>query len=203
MAGSTTYTLRETAFVFGDKLRNIVRTIEEHPELAIKEARGNRSLRVLGMQDLIYLEALNGVGELLTPKGRFQLHEALLKGAAQQEVVVGKFSLAVDDLLSSVEKRLNALATLRGGVEGNPDDPLIKGTRVEVYRIAALLGGGATPQMVLGDYPSLTQAQVELAGAYAEAIPKKGRPYPKISFKRALDALDLSALDEVLDDGSK
>jgi hypothetical protein len=202
MSGTIALTLRETAFVFGEKLKNIIRTIDEHAELGLKQTRGNRNLRVLGMPDLIYLQALNEMGELLSPKGRLELHEALLKGRAREEVRVGNFMLVIDQLQSKVERRLDALATLKGEVEGDPDDPVIKGTRVEVYRVSALVEGGASVETVLQDYPSLTAAQVELARVYAEAIPKKGRPYPRISFKRALHALDLSALDEVREDES-
>lgn len=198
MSDSTTLTLRETAYVFGDKLKNIVRVMDEHSSLGLPEPRGRRSLRVLRMPDLIYLEALNDMGELLSPKGRFQLHEALIKGWPNHEVLVGNFSLPIDHLQSSVEKRIEALRKLKDGVEGDPDDPLIKGTRVELYRVSALLDGGACVDAVLEDYPSLAAEQIELARAYAEAIPKKGRPYPKISFQRALHSVDLSALDEVL-----
>lgn len=66
-----TLTLRETAYVFGDKVKNIVPTNEEHASLGFTERRGGRTLRVLGMPDLIYIQALNEMGELLSPKGRF------------------------------------------------------------------------------------------------------------------------------------
>lgn len=198
MAETMTLTLRETAFVFGDKLKNIVRLIDEHAELGVKVAHGNRNLRVLGMPDLIYLQALNEVGDLLTPRGRFELHKALLHGRAKHQISVGKFSLPIDQLQNDVEKRLGALKRLKDTVEGNPEDPVIKGTRIEVYRISALMDGGVTHQAVLEDYPSLTQEQIELACAYAEAIPKKGRPYPKVSFKRVIGALGLDALDDAL-----
>lgn len=203
MAETMTFTLRETAFVFGDKLKNIVRLIDEHAELGVKVTHGNRSLRVLGMPDLIYLQALNEVGDLLTPRGRLELHKALLHGRAKREIFVGKFSLPIDQLQNDVEKRLDALKRLKDTVEGNPEDPFIKGTRIEVYRISALVDGGATCETVLTDYPSLTDEQIELACAYAAAIPKKGRPYPKISFKRAIGALGLDALDDAPADGAR
>src|SRR5450830_1546513 len=198
MEETMTFTLREAAFVFGDKLKDIVRTIEEHSELTAKARYGGRSLRVLGMQDLIYLQALGEVGELLTPKGRLELHLALLNWPAQHEVAVGEFLLPLDRLQKHVEKRLIALTTLKDSVDGSTDDPLIKGTEVEVYRISALLDGGATADEVARDYPSLTPEQIGLAHAYAAAIPKKGRPYPKKSFKTAIRRLNLDALDEAI-----
>lgn len=196
MKKALTITLREAAFVFGDKLKEVVRTVEEHSELATKLAVGSRRLRVLGMPDLMYLQALGEAREMLTPLGRRQLHEALLNAKAKSEVLVGSFLLPLDRLRSSVEKRLEALSALKNGVDGSPQDPFIKGTRIEVYRVSALLGGGATPESVAMDYPSLKLEQIELARAYAEAIPKKGRPYPKTSFKSGLRRLNLDALDE-------
>lgn len=198
MEKTLTITLREAAFVFGDKLKDVVRTVEEHAELATKLAVGSRTLRVLGMPDLIYLQALGEVGEMLTPIGRRQLHEALLNGKAKNEVSVGSFLLPLDRLQSNVEKRLEALDALKDGVDGSPEDPFIKGTKIEVYRVSALLDGGATPEGVARDYPTLSREQIELARAYAEAIPKKGRPYPKTSFKSAVRRLNLDALDDVL-----
>lgn len=198
MEKTMTLTLREAAFVFGGKLKEIVRIVEEHAALTTTVARGGRNLRVLGMPDLIYLQALGEVGEMLSPLGRFQLHEALLDGLAKHEVAVGTFLLPLDPLKINVEKRLEALEKLKDGVDGNPDDPFIKGTEIEVYRISALLDGGATPEDVVRDYPSLVPEQIEVARAYAEAIPKKGRPYPKTSFKSAVRRLNLDALEEAL-----
>ena len=85
-------------------------------------------------------------------------------------------------------------------VDGDAGDPLIKGTEIEVYRIAALLDGGVAPEDVLADYPSLTRDQVEFARAYAQANPNSGRSYPKQTFKAAIKALNLDALDDVSDD---
>jgi uncharacterized protein (DUF433 family) len=104
---------------------------------------------------------------------------------------------------ADVHRRLGELNRLKAGIEGNPDDPLIKGTGVEVYRVAALLEGGSSPDQVRADYPSLTPDQIGFAGMYSQAIPKKGRPYPRKSFRKSLEGLDLDALglgDEATDE---
>lgn len=191
-------TLREAAFVFGETFKDIARVIDEHPELTPKVAYGKRALRVLGKADLMYLQALREVGELLTPIGRRVLHEALINSHSAQEITVGEFVLHLDQLQCKVERRLQALNRLKDGVEGHPENPYIKGTDVEVYRISALLDGGATVEQVAEDYPLLTREQIKAAHEYAAAIPKKGRPYPKKSFKRATRTLNLDVLDELL-----
>lgn len=199
MAQSMALTLREAAFVFGSKLKDVVRAIEEHAVLMSSSAIGaGRKLRVLGMPELLYLQALGEMGELLTPKGRFELHEALLAEPSKGDVTVGAFFLPLDRLQRDVEARVKALNTLKDGVEGDQDDPCIKGTNVEVYRISALLDGGSSVEEVAIDYPLLTLEQIERARDYASAIPKLGRPYTRRSFKRAAAAIDFDALDEAL-----
>jgi uncharacterized protein (DUF433 family) len=198
MSDTITLTLRETAFVFGDKFKNIIRIVDEHASSGLAEPKGFGKLRMLGMPDLIYIQALNEMGELLSPKGRLQLHEALIKARTHHEVLIGSLLLPIKQLQAKVEKRIEALGELKDRVEGDPDDPFIKGTRVQLYRVSALLDGGASVEEVLEDYPSLETGHVELARVYAEAIPKRGSPYPKTSFKRALGSMDIGALDEVL-----
>jgi len=48
------------------------------------------------------------------------------------------------------------------------------------------MDGGMTVEMILADYPSLTERQVLAAKAFADAHPKPGRPYPKRTAKAAL-----------------
>jgi uncharacterized protein (DUF433 family) len=54
--------------------------------------------------------------------------------------------------------------------------PVIRGTRVPVYHIAALVDSGTSVAQILKSYPSLKGWQVELASAYAKAVPPSGRP---------------------------
>lgn len=42
---------------------------------------------------------------------------------------------------------------------------------------------------------SLSRENVETAKAYADAYPKAGRPYPRISVKRVFQGAGLEALD--------
>lgn len=198
MSKATAITLREAAFVFGADVKEIARTVDEHAALSVAVAlSGKRRVRMLGMPDLMYFQALIELGELLTPKGRLELHEALLSAPTVPLVSISKFQLPIKDIQASVEKRLEALRRIRDQVEGNPDDPLIRGTSVEVYRVAALFEGGASIDEIQKDYPGLSEAQIRKASEYAKVIPKKGRPYPKKSFKRALEEMNFDALDEL------
>ena len=77
--------------------------------------------------------------------------------------------------------------------------PVLSGTQIETHRLAALLDGGATIEMVLEDYPSLKRAQVEAARDWAAAHPRPGRKFPSVSINRAFDNAGLDDLADILD----
>jgi uncharacterized protein (DUF433 family) len=54
--------------------------------------------------------------------------------------------------------------------------PVIKGTRVPVYDIAASAEAGLTTEQIKDAYPSLDKNLIELAVLYAKATPARGRP---------------------------
>jgi uncharacterized protein (DUF433 family) len=54
--------------------------------------------------------------------------------------------------------------------------PVIKGTRVPVYDVAASVAAGIPVERILSSYPSLNREQVELAALYTEACPPPEAP---------------------------
>ena len=54
--------------------------------------------------------------------------------------------------------------------------PMIAGTRVPVYDVAASVEKGISIDEILDAYPSISREQVELAAFYAKAVPPRGRP---------------------------
>jgi Protein of unknown function (DUF433) len=106
----------------------------------------------------------------------------------------------VADLIEA-EIRTRMLEELAEKVEFATMAALIKGTDIEVHRIAALLEGGVAVDDILADYPSLTRDAIDTAKLYADAHPKPRRPYPRNTTKRALRGAGLEALDEVSGDG--
>ena len=76
--------------------------------------------------------------------------------------------------------RLGRLEAARKMVTTSPDvlggTPVIRGTRVPVYDVAASTAAGIPIDRILAAYPSLDADKVELAGLYAEANPPRGRP---------------------------
>lgn len=78
------------------------------------------------------------------------------------------------------ERNFRRLAAAREMVENDPHvlggTPVLKGTRVPVYDVAASVEAGIDEDRILEAYPSLTTEMLDLAALYARANPMRGRP---------------------------
>lgn len=77
-------------------------------------------------------------------------------------------------------ERLGRLISARNLVESSSEilggTPVIRGTRVPVYDVAASVSAGIPIDSILSDYSTLDREKVELAAIFAEANPPRGRP---------------------------
>lgn len=200
MAHTAQFTAAEAAFVLREPVRAVKKALDAGPVRPLLLRAVGSSVRAIGWSDLFYLYAVRALREELTPKARTEFYEALQRTPVERgdEVQFGRFRVSVTDLIDEVEQRTESLAGLADQVEfRTAGEPLLKGTAVEVYRVAALLDGGLTIEDVLHDYPSLSRKHIETVRAYAAAYPKTGRPYPRTSVKRALQRGGLEALGDV------
>ncbi|MBZ9849669.1 DUF433 domain-containing protein [Mesorhizobium sp. CA14] len=198
MAQISQFTAAEAAFILREPVRSIKKSLDVGPVRPILVPGASGSVRTIEWRDLFYLYAVRALRDELTPKARGEFYEALQQTPFElrDEVRFGRFRVSVRDLVREVKQRTSDLAALAGAVDFRADgEPLLKGKQVEVYRISALLDGGASVEQVLEEYPSLAREDVETAKAYAEAYPKVGRPFPRTSVKRALRGAGLEALD--------
>jgi uncharacterized protein (DUF433 family) len=82
--------------------------------------------------------------------------------------------------LRKTQDRLARLEEARAMVSTSSDilsgTPVVKGTRVPVYVVAASVAAGVPMDRILAGYPSISANQVELAAIYCEANPPRGRP---------------------------
>ena len=129
------------------------------------------AVRSVEWPDLIYLYAIRGgLQDELTPKARNQFYDALKSVSVEKtsEVHFGLLRVFIGDVKAEVWKRAQELTKLAEKVEFRSDgEAVLKGTDVEVHRIAALLSGGMTATEICEDYPSLTAETVATAKAYA------------------------------------
>lgn len=202
MAEALAYTAAEAAFVLREPVKTIRKALDEGPVEAKLVRKAGSSVRAVEWIDLLYLFAIRNLRDELTPKARNEFYHALKHSRRSDvsEVRFGRLSVALDEFKVEMEQRARDLSALGEKVEfGKDGEALLRGTTIEAHRIAALLGGGMTPEEIRSDYPGLTLEQIETARAYAEAYPKSGRPYPAKTVKKALRAGGLEGLDEVLD----
>jgi uncharacterized protein (DUF433 family) len=77
-------------------------------------------------------------------------------------------------------ERLDRLEEARRMVVASPKvlggTPVIGGTRIPVYDVAASVAAGIPAGRILAAYPSLDADKIELAAIYAQANPPRGRP---------------------------
>lgn len=82
-------------------------------------------------------------------------------------------------VMRGASERLD-LAAAREIVTASPDvlggTPVIRGTRVPVYDVAASVAADYSVERILEAWPSLDAEKIRLASIYAEANPLRGRP---------------------------
>jgi uncharacterized protein (DUF433 family) len=194
------WTTAQAAYILGEDPSAFTKTVDKSPVTPTHVQRGKAKVRYFLLPDLVYLHARPEL-TAFTPKTRAEIYD-VLKGSDMSKLrgnTPELRGLNVRNHLASVRRRLKDLEHLEGKIDTSQTPPVIRGTTIEAYRIAALLDGGMPVAEVLEDYPSLTKEQVLAAKAYAEATPKLGRPYPRRTAKAAMRSVDLSLLDAYMD----
>jgi len=192
------YPLSKAAFVLREPVEDVRRTVERRQIQSHLVICGGRKVRAVDHKTLVFLSWANEHHADLKPALYKKFYESLRRHKGlPTEISSGTFQASLVEAVREVQARLETLHELEKQVERNAaGEPVLKGTEVEVHRIAALRAGGMTSAEVRKDYPSLTPDQIDFASAYAAANPKPGRPYPKLTAKEALRRADFSALED-------
>jgi len=92
----------------------------------------------------------------------------------------GFLTVSLWDFATSAEHRHAKLAEARRMVVEDSEildgTPVIRGTRIPVYDVAASVAAGLPRERIRSAYPRLDDHKIELATIYAEATPPRGRP---------------------------
>lgn len=105
-----------------------------------------------------------------------------LAALAEEDWTVRDEFLTIDlaPFVRRTRERMERLAAARDMVVTDPEilggTPVIRGTRIPVYDVAASVAAGIPPERILAAYPSLDAERIALAALYAEANPPRGRP---------------------------
>jgi uncharacterized protein (DUF433 family) len=187
MSADVSLTLNEASYVVGRSTKNINRAVDKSVIRTQAQRSGKGWLRKVGWPELRFLAITGEVEGGLTPAARRKLYAAVRRlppEAHRLELGVMEFRLLEID--RRLVERLRRLDEVKVAMDESQDgNPVIRGTNVSVYVIAALARGQSMKE-VIEDYPELTPAQVHAAVEYAQVYPKPGRPLPTRSFKRML-----------------
>lgn len=198
MSAAEALTLTEAGYVLNRSTSALNKAVDTGVIRARQRRVGSTVQRLLGPAEMRFLLVADRLEKDLTPTGRRRLYEAIRQlSMDSHRVTLGELVLDLGKVDADLKGRLRRLEQLRGWVKlDETGDPRIKGTTIPVHMVAALARAQSVAEIV-ADFPSLTPAQVEGAIEYAKAYPKRGRPYPARSLKRALAELaDLGAFDE-------
>jgi uncharacterized protein (DUF433 family) len=173
----------EAAVISGVSLRDVHRVIDEH--ILPDSFYGPMQPRSFKRQACVFISFYFQAANRLTAEERQRTialaSQPSFDWKATKNLVRDEF-LTIDfaPFRQAVDERLARLHAARNMVTSDPDilrgTPVILGTRVPVYDVAASVAAGLSRDEILEGYPSLKRDQVELAALYAEANPQRGRP---------------------------
>lgn len=178
-----TLTPTEAAVVSGVSVRDVHRVIDEHIlPASFYDTRESRSFK---SHACVFIAFYFGAADRLTSEERqrtITLADRYSSDSKFPMMIVQDEFLTIDlaPFWKGVDERLLRLNSARAQV--SVDDqvlsgtPVIKGTRVPVYDVAASVAASIPMEKILSSYPSLNREQVELAALFAEANPQRGRP---------------------------
>lgn len=174
----------EAAVVAGVSVRDVHRMIDEHilPE-ALYTATQVRSFKSEACAFIsFYFRAANR----LTAEERQRTITRASESTPESQIIQDEFlTIDLTPFHKEVKERLGRLHAAQDIVVMDPEilsgTPVICGTRVPVYDVAASVAAGIPVERILSSYPSLKRKQIELASLYVEANPQRGRPRQKSS----------------------
>jgi uncharacterized protein (DUF433 family) len=179
-------TLSEAGYVVGQSTTSINRAIDRGVIKAKLHRRGKSRLREIGSAELRFLAISGEVEKDLTPAARKKVYEAIRRLPADEHLfVIGVMEFRLGEIDRRIDDRLRHLEEVKAMVDVRAGEPVIRGTDIPAYVVAALASGQTTAE-IIEDYPGLTPTQIAAVTEYAKIYPKPGRPLPTRSFKRTL-----------------
>ena len=192
LTSSSMLKVAEAAVVSRVALRDVNRAIDEGilPNEFFTLDNGRQVAAVACTLIAFYFESadrLTSAERLLAIKEagpRLRKPQAPASSALIEEDWIVKHEFLTIDLAPFVKRTNEQLARLeaaRAMVTSALDvlsgTPVIRGTRIPVYDVAASASAGVPMTRILAAYPSLDAGKVELATIFAEANPSRGRPH--------------------------
>jgi uncharacterized protein (DUF433 family) len=167
----------------------------------IVRRQGGTVARRLGVPELVYLALRPKLTGILSARSRRRVYQGIkqeitrrtldetvvLSGSFEMEtplqptrIELDVVTINYDEALGRVLERMRLLTAAEQSVVSDPDirggEPVVRGTRVPVYRLADLAAQGLAEDEVLEDHPAVSREALRAALTYARAHPRRGRP---------------------------
>ena len=181
----------EAATVASVSLREVNRVIDERilpDDLFV--ADGGRLVDAIACPLISFYFA--SAGDLTSEKRLFAIRETgyrlskfptlALSALVEGDWIIRSEFLTIDfgPFVRGAKERMGRLIAARALVMTDPGvlggTPVVRGTRIPVYDVAASVGAGIPTDRILAAYPGLDAEKLALATLYAEANPLRGRP---------------------------
>lgn len=176
-----TLTPAEAAVVSRVTMRDVHRVIDEH--ILPDSFYSTDQTRSFTSQACVFISFYFRAADRLTSEERqrtIRIASEPQGSSGSRRVQDAFLTIDLETFWKDVEESLERLQAARAMVVSDPEilsgTPVIRGTRVPVYDVAASVASGIPIDQILSAYPSLQREHVELATMYAEANPQRGRP---------------------------
>jgi uncharacterized protein (DUF433 family) len=172
-------TVAEAAAVAGVTVRDVNRAIDERIVPArFYSVEGGRWLKA---DACVFVRFYFRAAPKLTADERTHVIHWLSDAELQHWTYEDEFlTVRLEPFFEATRVRHERLMRARELVVEDPEildgAPVIRGTRIPVYDVAASMAAGVGSDRLKAAYPGLDDTQIELASLYAEANPPRGRP---------------------------
>lgn len=174
------FTPTEAAAIIDLPVRFVQKAIDEGPLGAARNRKG----RALDLEDLVFLYLIGRIDSgfvRVTAAAKRQLRKKLGESLrAGTDLDLGGCIFQLKFAFRAIRRRLAQLQKAKRKVVSDPEIrgglPVIKGTRIGVYEIAAMLEQEPNEDEFLEEYPSLKAEDLESARIFSVAYPRRGRP---------------------------
>lgn len=187
-------TANEAAALAMVEIRDIHRAFDEHilPEALLGSAATGRQVArgavpliafYFRTASVLQADARRAVIQLVASEGRTGALRRVMAIRRRTRLlpVGGGVTVSLAPFIVEVDERAKLIEQARAMVVLDPEilggsEPVIAGTRVPVFDVAASAAAGVPVTDILRSYPSLSTEQVELAALYASVERPRGRP---------------------------
>lgn len=207
-AGPRSLKTAEAAFVAGVEISDVNRAFDEHLLSTLMLRDGERRLTPI---ECVFIAVYYRTSEAFTTKARKRILASVESGLAHLKisnlskemldrdwrVCLGLDDLATRDVtvdlrfvVEETVSHFDEMVAVQAWAERNPEIlggmPVVPGTRIPIYDIAASVAAGMPLTQIREGFPTLTDEDIARAVVYAKTNPQRGRRSASVSAPKGM-----------------